>query len=211
LYEEQRRTLESAARFVPREFLDSLGISSIRDVRVGEAVTTPMTVLFVDIRGFTSLSETLSVTDTFRFLNSYLSVVAPCITKHHGFIDKYIGDAVMALFPREAADAVRAATEIVSSLTTLEGVNVTVGIGIHSGEVMLGTVGSAERLDTTVIGDTVNLTARLEELTKELPWNIIISDDVFHMINGAEASTSLGEVAIRGRSTPLVIHGISPR
>lgn len=211
LYEEQRRTLESAARFVPREFLDSLGISSIRDVRVGEAVTTPMTVLFVDIRGFTSLSETLSVTDTFRFLNSYLSVVAPCITKHHGFIDKYIGDAVMALFPREAADAVRAATEIVVNLTALDGINVTVGIGIHSGEVMLGTVGSAERLDTTVIGDTVNLAARLEELTKELPWNIIISDDVYHMINGVEASTSLGEVAIRGRSTPLVIHGISPR
>lgn len=211
LYDEQRRTLESAARFVPREFLDSLGIASIRDVRVGEAVTTPMTVLFVDIRGFTSLSETLSVTDTFRFLNSYLSVVAPCITKHHGFIDKYIGDAVMALFPREAADAVRAATEIVSSLTTLEGVNVTVGIGIHSGEVMLGTVGSAERLDTTVIGDTVNLAARLEELTKELPWNIIISDDVLRMLNGTDSLTSIGEVSIRGRSTPLVIHGISPR
>jgi class 3 adenylate cyclase len=118
----------------------------------------------------------------------------------------------MALFPRSPADAVNAAIAMIDSLRGHSGREVTVGIGIHTGNVMLGTVGSADRMDTTVIGDTVNLAARLEELTKEMPWNIIISDDVLRTLpSDMTSTTDLGTVLIRGRSTPLIIHGIAAR
>ncbi len=211
LYSELRETLHSTERFVPREFLESLGIDSIRNVSMGDAVMTNMTVFFADIRRFTTLSEQLTVNETFSFLNSYLETVAPCISGNGGFIDKYIGDAVMALFPGNPSDAVRAAVGALKALSTLNTERavrgfapIEVGIGIHTGEVMLGTVGSAERLDTTVIGDTVNVASRLENLSKERGIAIVISDEVRSACteNGIRF-TELGTETIRGRSKPI--------
>ena len=177
-----------------------------------------MTVLFADIRRFTSLSEELSVDATFGFLNDYLKAVTPSIRQHNGFIDKYIGDAIMALYPGDPTDAVRSALAIQEALTEYNDhrvVNgqapVNVGIGIHTGDVMLGTVGSQDRLDTTVIGDTVNIAARLEELTKRSNSSIIVSEDVKNALpDELVAVTDLGVETIRGRSAPLQIHGLQP-
>ena len=218
LYGQQRATLTAAARFVPSEFLDALGINTIQEVNLGDAVRVRMTVLFADIRRFTSLSEELSVDGTFGFLNDYLNAVTPAIRQHHGFIDKYIGDAIMALYPGDPCDAVRSALAIQEALSeynehrTVNGdPPVNVGIGIHTGDVMLGTVGAQDRLDTTVIGDTVNIAARLEELTKRSDTTIIVSEDVRQALpSDLVQVTDLGVETIRGRSAPLQIHGLKP-
>ncbi|MEO7394568.1 MAG: adenylate/guanylate cyclase domain-containing protein [Chitinophagaceae bacterium] len=166
-------TNTSMSRFVPEAFLRFLGKQDILSVQLGDQKKADMTILFVDIRSFTTLSEKLSPKDNFHFINSYLSKVSPVIRRYDGFVDKYIGDAIMALFPQKPDDAILAAQGI---LTELQKYNETrmlenlapvkVGMGLHTGSVMLGTVGEEERMDTTVISDTVNLAARLEGLAK---------------------------------------------
>ncbi len=216
LYDVQEKLRAASARFVPTEFLESLGRDSIRDVILGDAVRTTMTVLFADIRGFTSIAERSTAEDVFKLLNRYLAGVVPVIRNNHGFIDKFIGDAVMGLFPREPADAVRAAIDIAHAVkavnTELEGEGMpplAIGIGIHTGDIVLGTVGSDRRMDTTAIGDTVNVAARLEALTKERGIGILISDDVRRNVTLDNISfIDEGEEHIRGRSQPIHIFDV---
>lgn len=166
-------TNASYSRFVPKAFLDFLGKSDINTVELGDQKRADMSMLFVDIRSFTTLSETMSPQDNFDFINSYLSEISPVIRRNGGFVDKYIGDAIMALFPGEPVDAVHAAIEILNVLKRYN-VNrakqglppVRVGMGLNTGTVMLGTVGEQERMETTVISDAVNLASRLEVLAK---------------------------------------------
>ena len=216
LYDAQQRLLEAMAHFVPVEFLHHLGERSIVDITSGMAVRLPMTVLFADIRRFTTISEALSADTTFSFLNSYLRLVEPIIRAHGGFIDKYIGDAVMALFPGAPSAAVDAAVEIQRALATFnderaakELPKIKVGIGIHHGDVILGTVGSVHRMDTTVIGDTVNVASRLEGLTKERGLGIVISDEVVRSCpaNGITFEP-IGSEVIRGRSQPVLAYEV---
>ncbi len=217
LYNEQRATLEAAARFVPSEFLDALGGKSIREVELGEGIRLPITVLFVDIRQFTTISERMTAEATMAFLNDYLKVVEPVIRSNHGFVDKYVGDAVMALFPEHPVDAVRAALAMLDALDEFNALRasshnqaVRVGVGIHTGEVMLGTVGTGDRMDTTVIGDTVNIAARLEELTKHNSASILISEDVYSLLPSGEFSiTERGSEIIRGRQAPIRLYEVS--
>ena len=174
------------AKFVPREFLNILNKESILDVKIGDAVQREMSVLFSDIRDFTPLSESMSPEDNFRFINSYLSQMEPAILENNGFIDKYIGDAIMALFPGNADDAVKAA---IAMLRRLKEHNhskkdsdlpaIRTGIGINTGTLMLGTVGGEKRMDTTAISDAVNLASRIENLTKVYGASLLISDRTF--------------------------------
>ncbi len=180
----------SLSRFVPAAFLRFLGKENILSVQLGDQKRADMTILFVDIRSFTSISEKLSPKDNFHFINSYLSKVSPVIRRYDGFVDKYIGDAIMALFPKRPDDAIRAAQGI---LTELQQYNKTrllenlapikVGMGLHTGSVMLGTVGEEERMDTTVISDTVNLAARLEGLAKIFDLQIVTTLSTIDSIN----------------------------
>jgi hemerythrin len=174
LRERLSTTTDAYSRFVPREFLHLLGIDDIRKVEVGQQVERKMTILFADIRAFTSLSESMSPQENFNFLNAYLVQMEPVITAHGGFIDKYIGDGIMALFPDSPDAALRCAQAMLQRLddynTGRERAGyrpIKVGIGINTGIVILGTIGGASRMDGTVIGDAVNLAARLERLTKE--------------------------------------------
>lgn len=180
--EDQTRIARSFERFVPKQFLQYLGRASIEDIRLGDAVEREMTILFCDIRGFTTLSEHMSPAENFRFLNSYLKRVGPIIRTHGGFIDKYIGDGVMSLFPDSPEDAVRAAIEVQAEVREYNRHRlrqkydpIRVGIGIHTGSLMLGTIGEEERLEGTVIADAVNLASRIEELTKIYEAGILIS------------------------------------
>ena len=175
----------SYERFVPKEFLTLLNKDTITDVNIGDSTSLKMGVLFSDMRNFTGMSEKMSPEENFNFLNRYLEFMTPAIKKHNGFIDKYIGDAVMALFPTSAEDAVLAAIEMNKQLAAYNSEEpvsgqdpVNMGVGIHIGQLVLGTIGRENRMETTVISDTVNASARLESLNKTYKTNILISGAV---------------------------------
>ncbi|HBL13044.1 MAG TPA: hypothetical protein DD379_16930, partial [Cyanobacteria bacterium UBA11162] len=148
---------EAFSQFVPHQFLQSLARKNFAEIQLGECVEKKMSILFADIRSFTTLSEQMSPEDTFKFINGYLRRMEPAIIENGGFIDKYIGDAIMALFEGSADGAVQAG---VTMLKTLADYNLTrqrsnrqpieIGIGINTGNLMLGTVGGCSHLDTTV-------------------------------------------------------------
>jgi len=171
-------------RFVPKQFLDFLDKKQITDIHLGDQVQKEMSVMFSDIRSFTQLSENMTPRDNFNFINHYLGYMEPVISKNKGFIDKYIGDAIMALFAESVDDAIDAAIEMRLKLqefnedlklTGNEEINS--GIGINTGNLMLGIVGGKGRIEGTVISDHVNLASRLEGLTKIYGASIIISQD----------------------------------
>ena len=196
-------------RFVPRQFLKQMGHDSVLTVSLGDQVESEMSVMFCDIRSFTTLSETMSPEENFNFLNEYLGRISPIIRENGGFIDKYIGDAIMALFPRKPADAISAAVQMELELALLNAERaeagrsaIRFGIGLHYGRLMLGTVGEAERMDGTVISDAVNIAARLESLTKKYQVPLLASEDIL----GAAAKDTdpydtryLGKLRLRGR------------
>lgn len=204
-------------RFVPHEFLEFLNKESIVDVQLGDQVLEEMTVLFSDIRSFTTLSEEMTPKENFDFLNEYLQRVGPTIRKYGGFIDKYIGDAVMALFAKDADDAVRAAIAMQEqvSLFNVERLErgqeaIAIGIGLHTGRLMLGTIGEAQRMESTVIADAVNLASRLEGLTKLYGASVLISNHTFERLNSPIAYDFrfLGKVTVKGKKHPIGIFEI---
>jgi len=205
-------------RFVPHAFLDNLNKESILDVKLGNQVQKEMSVLFSDIRSFTSLSEKMTPEENFNFLNSYLKLVSPVIRANHGFIDKYIGDAVMALFPNCAEDALKSAIDMQRSLFDFNHsqkskgeLPISIGVGIHIGQLMLGTVGEDERMEGTVISDVVNLASRIEGLTKMFGAGIIISDKTLEEIKESKDKylyRFLGQVGVKGKKMPVSLYEI---
>lgn len=181
-----------------------------------------ITILFADIRGFTALSEKLEPEAVVGILNEYLSVMTEIIFNNSGTVDKFEGDAILAFFgaPQRHEDdperAVKTALEMRDQLEGLQShwqdltqTRLEIGIGINSGAVMVGNIGSDRRMEYTVIGDAVNLAARLQELTKEYDAPILISGEVASRINGAVAIQFLGETHIRGREHSVDLYAIS--
>lgn len=181
---------EAYSHFVPRQFLEFLGKKTFVDIKLGDQVEKEMTVLFSDIRSFTEISEHMTPKENFDYLNYYLGYMEPVIRNNNGFIDKYIGDSIMALFSDTAEDAINASIEMRIKLSQFNQVmdqfskpSINSGIGIHSGNLMLGVVGGEGRMDGTVISDAVNLASRLEGLTKLYGSSIIISQDTLIKLN----------------------------
>ncbi|MDY7007808.1 MAG: AAA family ATPase [Cyanobacteriota bacterium] len=179
---ENARLYDACKRFVPEQFLSFLEKKSIVEVKLGDHVEREMTVLFSDIRDFTTLSEQMTPAENFAFINEYLGYMEPLIQKHGGFIDKYIGDAIMALFPNSADDAVKGAIAMLEELKMYNSERqqrnlkpIRIGIGLHTGKLMLGTVGGFGRMDGTAIGDAVNLSSRVEGLTKTYGVSLLIT------------------------------------
>jgi signal transduction histidine kinase/class 3 adenylate cyclase len=207
----EARTRRAIGRFVPREFLRLLGREQVTDVQLGDQVEREISVLFSDIRDFTKLCESLTPDDTFRFINRCLERLGPEVRAHGGFIDKYIGDAIMALFPAGGIEALRAAIAMqkaVDAFNTEEPVALplAIGIGVHRGKTMLGTIGEEERMEATVVSDTVNVASRLEGLTKSFGARVIVSGALVE-----EARTigltlrPLGHVSLKGRGIPVEV------
>lgn len=178
------RMNEAYYRFVPREFIEELGKKDITQIELGDQVQREMTILFTDIRDFTELSEELTPKETFDFINQYLGIMEPIISNNNGFIDKYIGDSIMALFSKDADDALIATLEMrrvlidFNELRESEGKRpIEFGTGIHTGNLMLGIVGGYGRMDGTVVSDAVNLASRIEGLTKHYGASAIFSED----------------------------------
>lgn len=213
LKEETLKNAEIFSHFVPKQFLDALSIKSILDVKLGDSVEKEMTIMFSDIRSFTTKSENMTSKENFSFINSYLSYIEPNITKYKGFIDKYIGDAVMALFHSEQ-EALDSAIAMIKSLKKFNEdfanqsfTPVEIGIGLHTGNLMLGIVGVPTRLQSTVFSDDVNLSSRIESLTKHYGSEIIISDKLYNHLKNKEQYNfrSLGKVVVKGKKDPFYI------
>lgn len=195
---------EAAARFVPFEFLDHLSRKDIIAVQLGDHRQEDMAVLFSDIRSFTTLSERMTPQETFDFLNGYLGEVGPIVREHGGFIDKYIGDAIMALFPSNNATVIGAAIAMQQKAAPLA-----IGIGVNRGPLMLGTIGERKRFETTVIADAVNVASRIESLTKVLGVKILISGHVAGNLNGSPYHLrELCAVAVKGTTRPTTLYEV---
>jgi len=202
------------SRFVPREFLQFLHKESIVDVQLGDQVQQEMSILFSDIRDFTTLSETMTPEDNFKFINSYLSRMEPVILENHGFIDKYIGDAIMALFSGNADDAVNAGVGMLQSIVEYNQHRansgyppIKIGIGINTGSLMLGTIGGHSRMDSTVISDAVNLASRLENLTKTYGVSLLISYHTFASLSDPMQYKMrlIDRVKVKGKSKEVAV------
>jgi hemerythrin-like metal-binding protein len=211
-----RAELEAGfARFVPRQFLELLGKAHVSEIALGDAVERKLTILFLDIRGFTPLCEGLTPAETFAFVISFLGALEPEIERHGGFVDKYIGDAIMALFPGCAADAVAGAQAMLAALERLNVVRaregrsaVRVGIGLNTGTAMVGTVGGVGRMEATVLSDAVNLASRLEELTKLYGVPLLMSEATLYSLGEAPGPTTryLDRIRVKGKTQPHSVY-----
>lgn len=213
----QKEITQSYSRFVPREFIKQLGKRNVTSINLGDAVAREMTVLFSDIRNFTSISEKKSPEDLFDFINSLLGIFGPIVRKHDGIIDKYIGDAIMALFPDRPENALQAGIAIQRALQAYNQENfestadyIRIGIGINTGPLMLGTIGETERLEGTVIGDSVNLAARLQNICKLYNAGILIGEQTMLKLTNLDAFDLriVDRVKVKGKSNIIAISEI---
>jgi len=214
--EQQMRLTEAYQRFVPSQLLSSLEKESILDVQLGDQVQKEMSILFSDIRSFTTLSESMTPEENFRFVNSYLSLMGPLVREHHGYIDKYVGDSIMALFDRTPDDAVQTSVSMFKALREFneerlrEGYEpIRIGVGVNTGMMMLGTLGEEDRMEGSVISDAVNLAARLESLTKLYKTQLLISEATFKKLTLEVFKARLiDKVAVKGKESSVLVYEV---
>jgi len=211
-------------KFVPKQFLDRITEDGFGGIELGKAESAIITILFSDIRSFTNLSEYMTPQELLDFLNSYLQRMNAPIHENGGFIDKFIGDAIMALFDHpEGTDAGEAQSAILAAIKMQKELKlynedrqrwgkipIKIGIGIHSGPVIIGTVGSEDRMDSTVLGDSVNLASRIEGLTKKYGVGILISDATLALLeNPSEFKyRKLDTVCVKGKTKAVSIYEV---
>jgi len=206
-------------RFVPQEFLSLLDKTKATEIQLGDHIEREMTILFADIRDFTRLSEQMTPQENFNFINAYLSAMEPAIRKHGGFIDKYVGDAIMALFPCRADDAVQSALAMLETLVDFNNQHncqqvkkepIRIGIGINTGKLMLGTIGGEKRMDGTVIADAVNLASRVESLTKNYSTDLLITHHTYLQLEHKTyyQLEKVDEVKVKGKSEVVTVYSV---
>ncbi|MBZ0233886.1 MAG: HAMP domain-containing protein, partial [Deltaproteobacteria bacterium] len=212
-----RKTLASFERFVPRKFLAVVAPEGIENIQVGTSATRTVAVLFSDIRGYTRLSEGMTALKVYAMLNDYLERMGGAIDRAGGFVDKYIGDAIMALFDDEHTDklldaimGMRAELRALNARRAAEGLPpIENGIGAHGGEVVMGTIGFASKIESTVIGDAVNVASRVEGLTKDRGVAVLVTDAVVARLRDP-SRFPLRKVAegvvLRGRLDPVDLY-----
>jgi len=214
LYGDIRSLNVAYQRFVPRQFLGILDRKAITDAVVGDRAQREMTVLFSDIRQFTRLSARMGLGETFAFVNHYLGRMVPAIEAHHGIVDKYVGDAIMALFPRQADDALDAAVAMLhalakwnESLAAEQLPPLQIGVGLHYGQVMMGMVGVQERMDCTVIGDAVNVAARIQGATRAYGLSLLLTSQVRGRLEFPNRFSlrEVDRVRVSGREEPVTL------
>lgn len=212
--EAMRRIHDVTKKFVPFEFIQSLGRDVLTDLRLGDQVEKVVTVLFTDIRDYTTLSEQMTPEENFAFVCDFNEKMGPIIRKHKGFINQYQGDAIMAIFPETATGALAAAVEMQQAVREYNKqrkennqAEISMGIGMHTGPLIMGITGDKERMDATTISDTVNTASRLESLTKHYKANIILSDITLSQVFQQEKflCRSLGTVQLKGKQAAVNI------
>ncbi len=212
-------TNQATRRFVPFQFLELLDKRTIVQIQRGDQTQLEISVMFCDIRGFTTMAERIGPAATFAFINRYLAVMEPEIHREQGFINEFLGDGIMALFHTSADAAVRAG---LGMLAALERFNATlhdegqepiaIGIGLNSGSLMLGTIGGEERLSCTVIGDPANLAARVEGMTKLYGAAMLISEGTYQRLEDPARYLvrEVDRVRAKGKLEPVAIYEVLP-
>ena len=216
----KREFKKAFSKYLSPELVEELS-KDFGGLSVNTGTRQDLTVLFSDIRGFTPMSEKMGPEEVVKLLNEYLSAMVDVIFKNGGFLDKYIGDGIMAIFtaPKRQAGhaklAVRAACEMVETIDRMrekwaaEGRHVfDIGIGINSGEMVVGNIGSEKRLDYTAIGDNVNLAARLETLNKQFGTRIIISEETYSRVRDIVEARDLGTAGVKGKRDEIHIYEV---
>lgn len=216
-FEVMKKGLQSFTRYIPKALIDKIIKQEIVP-KVG-GVSQKITLLFADIQGFTTLSENIAPRHLMFFLSEYLEVMTKVIIKYNGTVDKYIGDAIMAFWGAPSHDehhelhACQCAIELLSALNTLnqqwqaKGLpTIRLKIGIHTGKVLVGNVGSSDRLNYTAIGDSVNLTSRIESLNPYYKTHIIVTEATYVAVTRQCAFRLLDYVAVRGKHHPVYIY-----
>jgi len=206
---------DALKRFVPFEFLDLLEKKSIQEIQTSDHVSVNMHVMFTDLRNFTLMAETIGPEAVYMVLNEYLAVMEPQIAAAGGFISQYAGDAIMALFSAKADHAVESAIHMFRALKTLNEKRLDrgeealqIGIGINSGRLLLGAVGSKKRLDTNVVGDAANLSSRVEGMTKVYGAKVLISGSTYSQLIDPSNFTfrELDRVIVAGKTEPVLVY-----
>ncbi len=211
---------DTFGRYVSRQVLDEILGGK---VALGGELRRA-TVLFSDIRGFTALSENLPPADVVSFLNRYLDIMVDVIIEQRGTIDKFIGDAIMASFgvplshAGEADDALRAVRAALGMITRLESWNlervkggeqpIDIGIGLHTGDVVAGNIGSAKKMEYTVIGDTVNTSSRIEQLNKHFGTRLLVSAETYALVRESVVARELEPIEVKGKALPLRLYEV---
>ena len=212
LYDEAEAMAASFRRFVPEAFLKIINRSDFTQIELGDQVARHMSVLVTDIRSFTTLSERMTPPQVFAFVNEFLAEVGPVIRANSGFVNKYIGDAVMALFDR-ADDGLNAAVALIRQVETFNARRrleakfpIQIGVAVNSGDLMLGAIGETERLEGAVLADAVNLSFRLEALTKTYGAQILTTDETLAELRGGGFTTRpIDLVTVKGRRKHITI------
>eukprot|EP01080_Neovahlkampfia_damariscottae_P013123 gene13123-gene8202 len=209
LYDDMNSLNSSYERFLPKEFLKQLGKGDVRNIKKGDAETKEISVLFSDIRSFTDITEKMNPKESFSFVNEILSYLSPVIAKNNGFIDKFFGDCIMALFPYNVDDSIKCGFEMLNALEIYNEKcrknfsKVKIGIGIHFGNVMIGTIGDDERIDATAISDTVNTASRVESLTKTLGATFVVTENVIQHSKLFSKNRYIGKYLLKGKEKPI--------
>ena len=219
-YQEQENTFTCAlskpiSRMLPNEYIQLLEVESIADIAERSYKYANLTVLFADLRNFTSIAEDSTAEETFALLNDYYNILEPAIRKHSGFVDKYVGDAVVGVFTESSIAAIHAGIYIVRAMNkfneirrTKQKEGITAGIGIHRDRILVGSLGNNNRMEISVIGDGVNLASRIETLTKVYKVPLIVSGD--SLTDGGMSGNSLftreiDNVRVKGREKPITL------
>ncbi len=208
-WDDLRSTNRAIVRFVPSPFLELLGRNKITEVTRGDSTAIEMAIMFSDIRGFTTMAESMGPQKTFSFINDYLGRMDPEIHKQDGFINDIFGDGIMALFHKGADAAVAAAIGMLRATDEFDS-SLRMGVGIHTGELMLGTIGGSERLDCTVVGDPANTASRIEGMTKMYGAALLISEATYQALEDPDAYDirPLDRVIAKGKDEPSTIYEV---
>lgn len=220
---ERQRQLEvlyhAAERFVPKRFLQLLNREHMEDVQLGDSVKREITAMFADIRGFTTIAESLTPERTALFLNTYMQYIEPLIREHNGFINQFLGDGILALFPENPSDSIEAALAMLQILPRFnddvvsKGFSpITVGIGINTGEAMVFALGVKERMDASVVSDAINTASRIEGLNKFYKTQLLISEAVFQQLAHPEKYLIrlVDKVVLKGKKVGMGIYEVLP-
>lgn len=205
------RINELTSKFVPVEFLRSLGRERITEVMLGDHIEREVTVLFTDIREYTTMSESMTPEENFRFVNDVIGRLGSLIPDYNGFVNQYLGDAIMAIFPDQPEHALRAAIALrqaIQQYNESSGQPVQIGVGFHLGPLIMGIIGDRRRMDAASISDTVNTASRIESLTKYYGANILLSEDCLDKIPDPARYhlRFLGRVIVKGKQKALALY-----
>ena len=210
-----QRIHRATGKFVPYEFLKAIGRDSITEVNLGDQVHRDVSILFLDILEYTGLSENMTPEENFKFINEFVGRLGPVIAENHGFVNQYIGDAIMAIFPEKAEDGLKAAVEMQKTLDEFNAERVKkgrkeikMGIGLHSGPLIMGIIGDSHHAQPTTIADTVNISSRLEGLTRQYGVRIIVSENSLGQMKdtGQFHLRYLGQVLVKGKHKPIKMY-----